>query len=82
MSESIYLVVVPGILLLGLASVERPTTLRLGALGMCIAAATLIRSEAIDFIVLLGIPVILMALGNWSRGFGPELLSRLGSCSF
>ncbi len=46
MSESIYLVVVPGILLLGLASVERPTTLRLGALGMCIAAATLIRSGA------------------------------------
>ena len=67
MSESIYLVILPGILLLGLASIERPTGWRLGALGTLIAIATLIRSEAIDLLVLLAIPVILLAYRDWRK---------------
>ncbi len=61
MSESVYLVVIPGILLMALRCVDRPTAWRFGSLGLLIAVAILIRSEAIDLVVLLGIPVILMA---------------------
>jgi hypothetical protein len=67
MSESVYLVVIPGILLMALMCIERATLWRFGSLGLLIAVATLIRSEAIDFIVLLGIPVLLMAVGDWRR---------------
>jgi hypothetical protein len=65
MSESVYLVAIPGMLLMAVVCIERATIWRFGSLGVLIATATLIRSEAIDFIALLGVPVILMAPGDW-----------------
>jgi 4-amino-4-deoxy-L-arabinose transferase-like glycosyltransferase len=67
MSESIYLVAIPGMLLMALLCIEKPSVLRFGGLGLLIAIATLIRSEAVDFIALLGLPVVLMAVGDWRR---------------
>jgi hypothetical protein len=74
MSESIYLVLVPGILLLALRCVEGQSYWRLGGLGALIALAVLTRSEAIELVVLLGIPVVLMASREWK----PRLLSAFG----
>ncbi len=67
MSESIYLVAIPGMLLVAVLCIEKPTVWRFGSLGLIIAIATLIRSEAVDFIALLGVPVLLMAVGDWRR---------------
>lgn len=80
MSESIYLVLIPLVLLLAVDSVERPEVWRFGALGAAIALATLTRSEAIDFIVLLGIPVVLLMSGSWKRRLtvGVVLLAGFG----
>jgi Dolichyl-phosphate-mannose-protein mannosyltransferase len=65
MSESIYLVLVPGILLMALRCLERQSYWRFGGLGVLIALAVLTRSEAIELVVLLGIPVVLMASREW-----------------
>jgi hypothetical protein len=65
MSESVYLVAIPGVLLVALLCVERPTVVRFAALGILIGIATLIRSEAIDLVLLLGIPVVLIAARDW-----------------
>jgi len=65
MSESIYLIAIPGMLLMAVLCIEKPTVWRFGSLGLLIAIATLIRSEAVDFIALLGVPVLLMAVGDW-----------------
>ena len=67
MSESVYLIVIPGILLVALGCIRRPAVWRFGILGLLIAIATLIRSEAIDFTVLLGAPVVLIATSGWRR---------------
>jgi 4-amino-4-deoxy-L-arabinose transferase-like glycosyltransferase len=67
MSESVYLIAIPGILLVAVRCIECPTAWRFGGLGILMAAATLIRSEAIDLIVLLGIPVILIAAKGWRQ---------------
>ena len=67
MSESVYLIVIPGILLVALGCIRRPVVWRFGCLGLLIAIAILIRSEAIDFTLLLGIPVVLIASGGWRR---------------
>ena len=67
MSESVYLVAIPGMLLTAVLCMEKPTVWRFGGLGVLIAVATLIRSEAVDFIPLLGIPVVLLAAGDWRR---------------
>jgi 4-amino-4-deoxy-L-arabinose transferase-like glycosyltransferase len=69
MSESVYLIVVPGILLVALGCIKRPAVWRFGILGLLIAIAVLIRSEAIDFTVLLGVPVLLIATEGWRRRF-------------
>lgn len=65
MSESIYLVAIPAILLVSLMCLERPTLWRFGILGLLIAVATLIRSDAIALIVVLGLPVLLLATRGW-----------------
>lgn len=67
LSESIYLVIIPGMLLLALRCLERPSVGRFVALGVAIALATLTRSEAIDFVVFLGVPVLLFAAVPWKR---------------
>jgi hypothetical protein len=78
MSESIYLIVIPAILLTALLCAERPTAWRFGNLGVLIAIATLIRSEAIDFIVLLGVPVIVIGTGDWRRRLETGLAMAVG----
>ena len=65
MSESIYLVIIPLVMLLALWCLAKPTFWRFGALGLAIALAVLTRSEAIDFVVLLGVPLLLMVRVPW-----------------
>jgi len=65
MSESLYLVAIPAMLLLALACLERPTVWRFGGLGMSIGLATLIRSEALDFVVLIGVLVLVLVAARW-----------------
>ena len=65
MSESVYLVVVPLVVLLAVRCLDEPTVWRFGALGLVMAVAALTRSEALDFIVLLGVPLLLMARLPW-----------------
>lgn len=67
MSESIYLVVIPTMLLFALSCIEKPESWRFGLLGMVIGLAVLIRSESIDFIVILSIPVLLFSSTGWRR---------------
>jgi hypothetical protein len=65
MSESLYLVVVPLILLLALRCLDRPNRWDFLALGLLVGIATLTRSEAIDFVVLLGAVVLVLATRSW-----------------
>ena len=65
MSESIYLIIIPLALLLALECLARPTFWRFGALGLIVGLAVLTRSEAIDFVVLLGVPLLLMVHVSW-----------------
>ena len=67
MSESVYLVVIPSILLLALICLERPHRWRFGVLGIVIGIAILIRSEAVLLLVLLGVPLALLAAGPWRK---------------
>ena len=67
MSESIYLVIIPLALLLALRCVAEPTFWRFGALGLVIGLGVLTRSEAIDFVVLLGVPLLLMVRSSWKN---------------
>jgi Dolichyl-phosphate-mannose-protein mannosyltransferase len=67
MSESVDLIVIPMMLLLALRCLERPRVRRFAILGVAIALAVLIRSEAIDFVVLLGLPLLLFAAVPWKR---------------
>jgi hypothetical protein len=66
MSESIYLVLIPLVLLLAFRCLAKPTSWRFGALGLAIALAALTRSEAIDFVILLGVPLLLMVRVPWT----------------
>ena len=65
MSESIYLIIIPLALLLALRCLAKPTFWRFGALGLVIGLGVLTRSEAIDFVVLLGVPLLLMVRVSW-----------------
>jgi 4-amino-4-deoxy-L-arabinose transferase-like glycosyltransferase len=65
MSESIYLVIIPTMLLFALRCIDRPSRRDIAVLGVLIALATLTRSEALDFLVLLGVPVVLLAVRPW-----------------
>jgi len=65
MSESIYLIIIPLMLLCALRCLERSSIGRFAILGVLIALAVLIRSEAIDFVVLLGLPLLVLAPLPW-----------------
>jgi 4-amino-4-deoxy-L-arabinose transferase-like glycosyltransferase len=69
MSESIYLVIIPTILIFALRCLDRPSRWDFAALGGLIAVATLTRSEAIDFAVLLAVPVLVFAVRPWKDRF-------------
>jgi 4-amino-4-deoxy-L-arabinose transferase-like glycosyltransferase len=65
MSESIYLVVIPLILLLAFRCLDRPSVLNFVLLGVAIGIGVLTRSDALGLIVILGIPVVLFATKAW-----------------
>ncbi len=67
MSESVYLIAIPAALLLALRCIEQATVWRFVALGLMIAVLALIRSEAIDFLALLGVPAVLLTAGAWRQ---------------
>ncbi len=83
MSESLYLIIIPLVMLLALWCLERQTFWRFGVLGLAIALGVLTRSEAIDFVVLLGVPLLLMIRGSWKSHFvlGGRCSLELHCCS-
>jgi 4-amino-4-deoxy-L-arabinose transferase-like glycosyltransferase len=77
MSESVYLAVIPAVLLTALRALDRPSGWRLITLGATIGAAALVRSEGILLVLLVALPVVLMGTREWrsrSRLFGAALL--------
>ena len=79
MSESIYLIIIALMLLLALRCLDRPNIGRFTILGVVMALATLTRSEAIDFVVFLGLPLLIFASVPWKRHglFGLAFLAGL-----
>jgi 4-amino-4-deoxy-L-arabinose transferase-like glycosyltransferase len=77
MSESVYLVIIPTMLLFALRCIDRPNRWDFAVLGVLIGLATLTRSEAVDFVVVLGVPVVLLAVRRWRERlvFGLVLLA-------
>ena len=67
MSESLYLVIVPTMLLFAIRCLDRPNRLNFLALGVLVGIATLTRSEAVDFVVLLGVVVVVLMSGRWRQ---------------
>ncbi len=80
LSESVYLVVIPVVLLTAFRCLDRPSGWRFLVVGLAIGVAALTRSEAVYFIVFLGIPLVLLVPQSWrQRGiFGLILLSGFG----
>ena len=67
MSESIYLVIIPALLLTAVICLENPSWWRFGELGVLIGVSLLIRSEAGGLIIVLGIPLVLLVSKSWSQ---------------
>ncbi len=65
LSESLYLVVIPLVLLLALRGIDRPGPWRFFLVGLTIGIAALTRSEAVSLIILLGIPLVLFVPQGW-----------------
>jgi hypothetical protein len=61
MSESVHLVLVPAVLLTALRVQENPTWGRVAALGALIGAAALNRPESLGFLVVVGIPAVVLS---------------------
>ena len=77
LSESLYLVIIPIVLLFALSCIDRPGYWRFSALGLMIGVATLTRSEALTLIALMGVPLVLFASRSWGERarFGLVLLA-------
>jgi 4-amino-4-deoxy-L-arabinose transferase-like glycosyltransferase len=65
MSESVYLVIIPAVLLIALSVLDHPTLWRVSLLGIAVGLATLNRSEAIGLLVVLAVPTLVMASAAW-----------------
>ena len=65
LSESVYLVLVPIVLLAALRSIDRPTYGRFAFVGLTIGLAALTRGEALTLVVLIGTPLVLFASRSW-----------------
>ena len=77
MSESVYLIVIPAVLLVALRALDRPSGWRLLTLGATIGVAALVRSEGILLVLFVGLPVVLMGTREWRsrlRLFGAVLI--------
>jgi 4-amino-4-deoxy-L-arabinose transferase-like glycosyltransferase len=66
-SESVYLVVIPLVLLLGVRPADRPSWQRMTALGAVLGAAALTRSEGVLFQVVLVVPLVLVVCPTWKE---------------
>ena len=79
MSESVYLVVIPLLLLQALRCLEKPTIGRYVVLGIVVASAVLTRPDAIGFVLFLGVPLLILIPAPWQlRGLlGVALLTGL-----
>lgn len=78
MSEALHLVVVPAILWLALAALDRPAWWRFGLLGATIGVDALTRSEAVALLVLLGLPVAVLAVRGPRARLGAAALVLVG----
>jgi hypothetical protein len=78
MSESLYLVIVPTMLLFALRCLDRPNRWNFLVLGSLIGIATLTRSEAVDFVLLLGVIVVVLAVGPWRERLVPAVAILAG----
>ena len=67
LSESVYLIVIPVLLWVALKCVDRPSAWIFGVVGLVIGVAALTRSEAISFVVILGVPLVLLGSHNWRK---------------
>ncbi len=65
LSESVYLVLVPIVLLASLRCIDRPTYGRFAVVGLTIGLAALTRGEALTLVVVIGIPLALFASPPW-----------------
>ncbi|MGH9080413.1 MAG: ArnT family glycosyltransferase [Acidimicrobiales bacterium] len=65
LSESVYLVVIPVVLLTALRCIDRPSGWRFVAVGLTIGIAALTRGEALSLVVLIGVPLVILASRSW-----------------
>jgi 4-amino-4-deoxy-L-arabinose transferase-like glycosyltransferase len=65
--EGLYLVLVTGLLLLAVRAIDRPSWARALALGAAIGLAALTRSEGVVFLLVVGVPVVLVAVRRWRQ---------------
>ena len=77
MSESVYLVIIPTMLLFALRCIDKARRWDFVVLGLLIGVATLTRSEAVDFIVLLAIPVVIFA-SKLAQASSPRMVLLAG----
>jgi Dolichyl-phosphate-mannose-protein mannosyltransferase len=78
LSESLYLVVIPLVLLTALRCIDRPSPWRFLVVGLTIGIAALTRSEAVSLVVLLGIPLVLFVPRRWAERGKLGLLLLVG----
>ena len=67
LSESVYLVLVPIVLLAALRCVDRPSNWRFALVGLTVGLAALTRGEALTLVVLIGVPLVLFASRPWGE---------------
>lgn len=65
MSESVHLVTVPTVLLIGLSVLAKPERRGFAGLGLSIGVAGLVRPEALGLLVAVGVPVLISAHERW-----------------
>ena len=78
LSESVYLIVIPILLLAALRCMDRPRGWSFLAVGLVMGLATLTRSEGLYFVFLLGIPLLLFAARSWADRARFGLVLMLG----
>jgi 4-amino-4-deoxy-L-arabinose transferase-like glycosyltransferase len=79
MSESLYLVIVPTMLLFALRCLDRPSRWDFLAFGLLVGLATLTRSEALDFVLLGAVVLVLVTCAGRDRAvFAVVFLAGMG----
>lgn len=66
-SESVYLVILPFALLLGLRASDRPSWQRMAALGAALGVVALTRSEGVLFLAALVLPLAIVVCPTWKE---------------